>query len=148
MTFSLTLFRLAVTLCACALTACRTSPAAAPTGAAADTSTFSSAQTQSAHPPRGEPSSNKTERQTVGKLADFEAALHGFPAFLDSQGKKLGDGEFAQWIEGQQLHVRITYDFGSGHVIEEQAIFRQEPEFIQDHWSWRELRGGQIYRQF
>jgi hypothetical protein len=81
-------------------------------------------------------------------LADLEGALHGYPAVFNLQGKKLADGEFVQWLENQRLHVKITYDFGSGHTIEEEAVFRQEPEFIQDEWAWRELRNGQIYRQF
>src|SRR5437870_3848424 len=40
------------------------------------------------------------------KLPDLEAALHGFPALLNLEGKKLADGDFAQWLEGQRLHVK------------------------------------------
>lgn len=84
----------------------------------------------------------------AGKLLDPEGALHGFPAVFNLDGKKLADCEFIQWIEGSQLRVKIDYDFGAGHTVEEQALFRQEPELIQDQWSWRETRNGQIYRSF
>jgi hypothetical protein len=98
--------------------------------------------------PAEKPAARTEAQGRVGKLPDVEAALHGFPGFFDLQGKKLADGEFVQWIENQKLHVRITYDFGAGRLIEENAVFQQEPEFVQDEWSWHELRNGQIYRQF
>jgi hypothetical protein len=88
------------------------------------------------------------ENSRIGKLPDLEGALHGFPGVFDLDGKKLADGEFVQWLEGGQLHVKIDYDFGAGHTIEEQAVFRQEPELVQEAWSWRESRNGQLYRHF
>jgi len=82
------------------------------------------------------------------EVTEFEATTHGFPALLDSNGKKLADGEFAQWIEDERLHITITYKFKRGDRTEEKAVFRQKPELIQEEWSWRELKGGQLVRHF
>jgi hypothetical protein len=77
----------------------------------------------------------------------LEGTARGFPVLRDLTGKKLADGDFEQWIEGSQLHVRIRYEFG-GRDVEETAVFRQMPELIQDAWSMRELRKGVVFRQF
>lgn len=82
------------------------------------------------------------------EVTQSEATAHGFPALLDSNGKKLADGEFTEWIEGGRLHITITYRFEHGDRTEEKAIFRQKPELIQDEWSWRETKGGQLMRHF
>jgi hypothetical protein len=76
-----------------------------------------------------------------------EGPARGFPALRDLAGKKLADGDFEQWIDNGGLHVRITY-VGESRRIEEQAVFRQKPELIQDEWSLREMRNGKLYRQF
>ena len=75
-------------------------------------------------------------------------AAHGYPAFRSLDGKTLGDGEFLQWIEDDRLHIRITYRFKGGRKIEELGILRQEPEIVQDAWSWRESRNGETVREF
>jgi len=80
--------------------------------------------------------------------APLEGALHGFPAMRSLDGKKLADGDFAQWIEGGRLHIRILYEFGEGRRVEERAAFRQSPELVQEEWSLREMRGGELYRHF
>ena len=82
------------------------------------------------------------------EVTEFQAGTHGFPALLDSNGKKLADGDFAQWIDDGLLHVKITYRFKRGDRTEEQGVFRQKPELIQEEWSWRELRDGQLVRRF
>jgi len=82
------------------------------------------------------------------EVTEFEATAHGFPALLDSNGKKLADGEFVQWIDDGRLHITITYRFERGDRTEEKAVFRQKPELIQEEWSWRELKGGQLVRHF
>jgi|CZKQ01.1.fsa_nt_gi hypothetical protein len=82
------------------------------------------------------------------EVTEFEGGAHAFPALLDLAGKKLADGDFSQWIEDDRLHIRIIYKFGHRQRIEENAVFRQKPELIQDEWSWRELREGQLYREF
>ena len=56
-------------------------------------------------------------------------AAHGYPAWCDIEGKKLGDGEFRQWVENDRLHVVITYKCPDGQLYEEAALFRQHPEF-------------------
>ena len=85
-------------------------------------------------------------------LAALEWTLHegvarGYPALRDAAGKKIADGDFVQWIEGDRLHVRISYA-GRARRVEENAVFRLRPELIQDQWSFRELRDGKLYRQF
>ena len=82
------------------------------------------------------------------KPTSFEGSLHGFPALREPNGKKLADGDFAQWIEAERLHVKLTYQFPGNRRIEETAEFRQRPELIQDKWSWRELREGKPVRRF
>lgn len=82
------------------------------------------------------------------QVPDLEGTARGFPVLRDSAGKKLADGDFSQWLENEQLHVRITYDLGRGRRIEENAVFRQRPRLSQTHWSFRETRGGKLYRQF
>lgn len=76
------------------------------------------------------------------------AAAHGYPGLCDIDGKKLADGEFRQWIENERLHVVISYKFPDGRFWEEDALFRQEPELIQEKWSWTELRNEKPEREF
>jgi hypothetical protein len=75
-------------------------------------------------------------------------AEHGFPGFCDSEGKKLGDGDFRQWLEGERLHVVITYKFPDGQLYEENALFRQNKELTQEQWSWKEMKGDKLQREF
>src|ERR1700726_1517855 len=82
------------------------------------------------------------------EVTEFEATAHAFPALLDSNGKKLADGEFVQLIDDGRLHITITYRFERGDRTEEKAVFRQKPELIEEEWSWRELKGGQLVRHF
>ena len=82
------------------------------------------------------------------KVTSFAATLHGFPALRDGSGKKLADGDFAQWLERERLHVKLTYRFSNKHQIEEKAQFRQRPELIQENWSWREVKDGKLFRNF
>jgi hypothetical protein len=85
----------------------------------------------------------------VGQSADFECSAHGFPVLRDSAGKRLADGDFSQWVEQERLHVKITHEFvGGSRRIEERSVFRQAPRLIQEEWSWRELRGGKVHRDF
>src|ERR1051326_473905 len=81
-------------------------------------------------------------------LPDLEGAVHGFPAVLGLDGKRIGDGEFVQWLEGGSLHATVTYDLGPHHRIEEKAVFREEPKLVQQEWSWHEWQNGQLSRHF
>jgi hypothetical protein len=65
----------------------------------------------------------------------------------DSQGRKLANGEFVQWLERGRLHVSIVYDFGDQRRIEEGAVLRQQP-LAQEEWSWRETRGTTVLRRY
>ena len=82
------------------------------------------------------------------KVTEPAAAAHGYPGLCDINGKKLADGEFRQWVESNRLHVVITYKFSAGEVYEEHAQFRQQPELIQEKWSWKELKHGRSQREF
>ncbi len=76
------------------------------------------------------------------------AAAHGYPGLYDTNGRKLAESEFRQWIENNRLHVVITHKFSAGEVYEEHAQFRQQPELIQEQWSWKESKHGRSQREF
>jgi hypothetical protein len=78
----------------------------------------------------------------------FEGMARGFPVLRDGEGSKLADGDFVQWLDGERLHVEIAYDFSRGRSVEEKAVFRQRPELVQEEWSFREVRNGDVVRQF
>jgi hypothetical protein len=82
------------------------------------------------------------------EVSEPAAASHGYPGLCDINGKTLADGEFRQWVENDRLHVVITYKFSAGEVYEEHAQFRQEPELIQEKWSWKESKHGRSQREF
>ena len=82
------------------------------------------------------------------EVTEPAAAAHGYPGLCDINGKKLADSEFRQWVENNQLHVVITHKFSAGEVYEEHAQFRQEPELIQEKWSWKESKYGRSQREF
>jgi hypothetical protein len=76
------------------------------------------------------------------ELTEPAGAAHGYPGLYDINGKKLADSEFRQWVENNRLHVVITHKFSAGEVYEEQAQLRQQPELIQEKWSWKESKHG------
>ena len=82
------------------------------------------------------------------KVTEPAGAAHGYPALYDINGKKLADSEFRQWVENNRLHVVITHKFSAGEVYEEHGQFRQQPELIQEQWSWKELKNGTSQREF
>jgi len=82
------------------------------------------------------------------EVTEPAGAAHGFPGLCDINGKKLADGEFRQWVEGNRLHIIITYRFPAGELYEEHAQFRQQPELIQEKWSWKESKHGKPQREF
>ena len=82
------------------------------------------------------------------KVTEPAGAAHGYPGLYDINGKKLADSEFRQWVENNRLHVVITHKFSAGEVYEEYGQFRQQPELIQEQWSWKELKHGRSQREF
>jgi hypothetical protein len=82
------------------------------------------------------------------ELTEPTAAAHAYPGLCDINGRKLADGEFRQWVEDQRLNVVITYKFREGGLFEEKALFRQQPELVQEHWSWKELKHERVQREF
>jgi len=71
------------------------------------------------------------------EVTELAGAAHGYPGLCSIDGKKIADGEFRQWVENKRLHVMITYKFPDGEFYEEQTQFRQQPELIQEKWSWK-----------
>lgn len=63
-------------------------------------------------------------------------------------GQPLGEGTLTQWMEGDRLHVTLSYRFADGRRVDEVARFRMEPEIAQERWSWRERQGDQLTRQY
>jgi hypothetical protein len=78
----------------------------------------------------------------------IEGEARGFPALRNLKGERLADGDFTQWLAGDRLHQRIRYAFGSERFVEEESVIRQEPSLVQEHWSWVEVRGGEVERRF
>jgi len=58
------------------------------------------------------------------EVTDPAGAAHGYPGLCDTNGKKLADGEFRQWVKDHHLYVVITYRFPKGQLVEEKARFR------------------------
>lgn len=79
---------------------------------------------------------------------DLAASARGFPAMRDLDGRTLADGDFAQWIENDRLHLRVRYDFRDGRQIEEHAVFQPGDAMAQERWEWSERRDGRIVRRF
>jgi hypothetical protein len=77
----------------------------------------------------------------------IETALRAYPVLRDAAGRKIADGNFAQWVENDGLHVQTTYT-GDGRKMEETAVLRQRPELSQQRWQWRESLRGQDVRTF
>jgi hypothetical protein len=82
------------------------------------------------------------------EVTEPAGSAHGYPGLCDINGNKLANGEFRQWLEGDRLHIIITYDFDDGRRFEEKAQFRQHPELIQEKWSWKEFKKGKLSREF
>lgn len=82
------------------------------------------------------------------ELTQPGGVLHGYPAMLDLNGKKLGRGEFIQEMRAKLLHIQISYDLINGHQIVEKASFQQRPEVAQKEWSWQEHDGGTLVRSY
>ncbi len=87
-------------------------------------------------------------RAAAVEITEPAGAAHGYPGVCDINGKKLADGEFKQWVENDRLHVVITYEFLGGQLFEEKARFRQEPELMQEQWSWKEMKNDSRQREF
>src|SRR5256885_2850599 len=81
-------------------------------------------------------------------LTELSGAAHGYPAMRDLNGKVLAEGEFLQWAEGNRLHVKLIYRFKNQRRIEENDVFRQRPELVQEQYAWRETANGQVLRKF
>lgn len=77
----------------------------------------------------------------------IESALRASPVLRDAAGQKIADGNFAQWVENDGLHVQITYT-GNGRKMEETAVLRQRPELSQSKWRWQESSRGADVRTF
>lgn len=81
-------------------------------------------------------------------VTNYAGTFHGSPELRDPNGKKLADGDYSQWVEGERLRVKITYRFNDRRLVEETADFRQKPELVQENWSFRESKDGKLGRNF
>jgi len=86
--------------------------------------------------------------EIVPESRDLDGTAHGFPVMRDHQGNHLADGEFTQWTEDDRLHVNIRYVFSPDRWVEETSVIRQEPQLVQERWSWTEVRDGKLHRKF
>jgi len=82
------------------------------------------------------------------EVTEQAGAAHGYPGLRDSNGRKIADGEFRQWVEDHRLNVVITYRLPNGQLWEEKARFRQGSDLVQEQWSWKELIHGKPEREF
>ena len=82
------------------------------------------------------------------ELKELSGPAHGYPELRELNGKALADGEFLQWVEDDRLHIKITQRFKGGGRTEENGVLRQEPEIVQEEWSWRESKDGRVVREF
>src|SRR5262249_38792849 len=80
--------------------------------------------------------------------SDREGTARGYPEMRSLDGKTLAKGEFAQSDDGSELRLRVRYDFGADRFTEEESTIRQAPILVQETWSWREMRGGELQRRF
>ena len=82
------------------------------------------------------------------EVTQLSGAAHAYPVMRDLQGKKLGSGDFRQEVKDHLLRIRISYDWGGEHRIEEKASFEQGPELTQKQWSWRETKDDSVQREY
>jgi hypothetical protein len=82
------------------------------------------------------------------ELTEVQGIAHAYPALLDTNGKKLADGEFRQWVEDDRLRIKISYEFNDGQHFEENAVLRQKPQLMEEEWSWKERKNGKVSREF
>lgn len=80
--------------------------------------------------------------------SDRDGTARGFPEMRSLDGKTIAKGEFAQSADGTVLRMRVRYEFGPDRSTEEEATIRQAPALVQETWSWREIRGGEVQRRF
>src|SRR6185295_1872529 len=80
--------------------------------------------------------------------SDREGTARGFPEMRTLEGATLAKGEFAQSDDGNELRLRVRYQYAADHFTEEEATILQEPALVQETWSWRETRGGVLQRRF
>jgi len=64
------------------------------------------------------------------EVTEQAGAAHGYPGLRDSNGRKIADGEFRQWVEDHRLNVVITYRLPNGQLWEEKARFRQGSDLV------------------
>jgi len=78
-----------------------------------------------------------------------EGALRGLPEMRDPQGRLLGRGNFAQWVDGGGIHVKVTYDQLNGDRIEETtALSTDAGDLAQRAWSWQRTSRGQVVERY
>ncbi len=64
------------------------------------------------------------------------------------EGKRVADGRMQQTVDASGLHIRLTYRFDDGRIVEESADFLQQPALSQRRWSWTERLGDVKSRSY
>ena len=77
-----------------------------------------------------------------------EGTSRGFPEMRSLDGATIAKGEFAGSAEGNELRMRVRYTFDRDRYTEEEATMRQGSTLVQETWSWREFKGGELVRRF
>lgn len=84
----------------------------------------------------------------VETLFPEQAATRSLAVSSVDGNTPLGQGTLTQWVEGDRLHIVLTYQYEDGRRIDESAVLLQQPELTQERWTWRERRNGQTTRQY
>ncbi len=77
-----------------------------------------------------------------------EGDAQAFTSLNDAQGRPLADARYAQWVEGDILHIESRADFPSGRSIVEHATLRLHPQLEQESWDWTERNGDRMVREY
>lgn len=79
---------------------------------------------------------------------DHEGDAQAFTSLTDVQGRPLADSRYAQWREGNLLHVETRSDFPDGRTVVERATLRVLPRLEQESWEWAERKGDRLIRSY
>jgi hypothetical protein len=78
-----------------------------------------------------------------------EGSLVAFPTLTELDGTPRAKGRLTQWVARDGLHVKGTFTFSDGRVVEENAVLTQNGgELKQRSWSWRLARKNTVEQSY